>query len=75
MLEDIKDLDRDVWHKTKIGDVMRPVARNYFVEMRTPLHDAREIMHTNGIGAVGVVDADGNLVGFVTSHRKRRRRV
>jgi hypothetical protein len=29
-------------------------------------------MHTNGVGAVGVVDPRGNLVGFVTSHHKRR---
>jgi Zn-dependent protease len=75
MLEDIKDLDRDVWHTTKIHDVMRPVTRDYFVEMHTPLHDVREQMHSNGVGAVGVVDADGKLVGFVTSHQKRKRRV
>jgi CBS domain-containing protein len=53
---------------------MRPVAHDYFVEMHTPLPEARELMHTNGIGAVGVVDRDGNLVGFVTSHSNRRRR-
>ena len=73
MLEDIKDLDRGVWHTTKIHEVMRPVTHDYFVEMHTPLNDARDLMHANGVGAVGVVDPQGNLVGFVTSHRKRRR--
>ena len=75
MLEDIKGLDRGAWHTTKIHEVMRPVTRDYFVEMHTPLPEARELMHSNGIGAVGVVDAHGNLVGFVTSHHKRRRQV
>ena len=72
MLEDLKDLDRGVWHKTKIYEVMRPVEHGHFVEMHTPLNEARDLMHSNGVGAVGVVDADGNLVGFVTSHHKRR---
>jgi hypothetical protein len=31
-------------------------------------------MHENGIGAVGVIDAQGNLVGFLQS-RKRSEKV
>jgi Zn-dependent proteases len=73
MLEDIKGLDRGVWQSTKIHEVMRPVEHDHFVEMHTPLHDAREQMHMNGVGAVGVVDADGKLVGFITGDRKRSR--
>jgi len=29
------------------------------------LSEAREMMRTNGIGAVGVIDSDGRLVGFL----------
>jgi CBS domain-containing protein len=29
------------------------------------LSEARELMRENGIGALGVIDASGNLVGFI----------
>jgi CBS domain-containing protein len=69
-LEDLKKLPRDDWSKTKIQTVMRPITPDYFVEADTPLPEARELMRENGIGALGVIDAQGNLVGFLQSRKK-----
>jgi Zn-dependent protease/predicted transcriptional regulator len=64
-LEDLKKLPRDDWAKTKIKTVMRPITPDYFVETDTSLPEARQMMRENGIGALGVIDAQGNLVGFL----------
>jgi Zn-dependent protease/CBS domain-containing protein len=71
-LEDLKSLERSEWHKTKVQDVMRPIATEYFVEADAFLSDAREVMRQNGIGAVGVVDGDGKLVGYLQRGKIRR---
>ncbi|HEY0428872.1 MAG TPA: site-2 protease family protein [Pyrinomonadaceae bacterium] len=73
LLEDLKTLPRDEWHKTKIVTVMRPVTPDYFVESTAPLAEARELMRVNGIGALGIIDARGNLVGFLQRGKIRRR--
>jgi predicted transcriptional regulator len=65
LLEDMKELPRDAWDKTKILDVMRPVTTDHFVEHDFLYTDAKEIMRGNGIGALGVIDKKGNLVGFL----------
>ncbi len=64
-LEDLKKLRREDWHKTLVQTVMRPVTPEYFVESTMPLTKARTLMRENGIGALGVIDANGNLVGFM----------
>ena len=69
-LEDLKKLPRENWRETKIQDVMRPITPEYFVETDTPLKEARGLMRENGIGALGVIDAQGNLVGFMQSRKK-----
>ena len=71
-LEDLKNLEKSEWHKTKVQDVMRPITADYFVEADGLLSDAKEIMRGNGIGAVGVVDEEGNLVGFLQRGKIRR---
>ncbi|MEO6590281.1 MAG: site-2 protease family protein [Pyrinomonadaceae bacterium] len=65
MLEDMKKLPRDDWSKTKILDVMRPVTTDFFVEHDFLYSDAKQMMRGNGIGALGVIDKQGNLVGFL----------
>ncbi len=70
-LEDLKKLPREDWSKTKIQDVMRPITPDYFVEADTLLPDARQLMRENGIGALGVIDAQGNLVGFLQSKKNK----
>jgi Zn-dependent protease len=72
-LEDLKSLPRERWHVTRVGDVMRPVDRQFFVEPTTPLARAEQLMRENGAGALAVVDAGGELVGFLLRGRLRRR--
>ncbi|HMQ04422.1 MAG TPA: site-2 protease family protein [Pyrinomonadaceae bacterium] len=66
LLEDLKRLPRDEWRTTSIKDVMKPVTAEMFVETGTLLADARELVRNNNVGAVGVVDPEGMLVGFLT---------
>jgi len=70
-LEDLKKLPREDWHRTEIRVVMRPITTEYFVESTTLLSDAKELMKLNGIGALGVIDSNGNLVGFMQSRKIR----
>ena len=72
-LEDLKKLPREDWHKTNIQAVMRPIMPEYFVESSTLLVEARELMRENGIGALGVIDAHGNLVGFMQSKKNKQK--
>ena len=65
LLEDVKKVPREDWRKVAVRDVMRPIAAEHFVEAGMPLLDARELMRTNGVGALGVIDEAGNLVGFM----------
>ena len=71
-LEDLKKLPRDDWAKTKIQSVMRPITPDYFVETDVPLSEAKELMRENGIGALGVIDVQGNLVGFLQSRKRSK---
>ena len=72
-LEDLKRLPRERWHATRIAEVMRPVAPQFFVEPDTSLTRADDLMRSNGAGALGVVDAAGRLVGFLQRGQLRRR--
>ena len=74
-LEDLKKLPREDWSKTKIRTVMRPITPDYFVETDTPLNEAEEIMRENGIGALGVIDAEGNLVGFLRLSARQKSQI
>lgn len=74
LLEDIKNLPRDDWSKTQILDVMRPVTPDHFVENDFLYSDAKEIMRVNEIGALGVIDKNGNLVGFLQRGKVKKAR-
>ncbi len=65
LLEDVKKVRKEDWRKVLVRDVMRPIAPDHFVEAHMPVADAKELMRTNGIGALGVIDEAGNLVGFL----------
>ncbi len=65
LLGDIKNVPREDWRKVAVRDVMRHVTAEHFVETDTPLAEARELMRVNGVGAVGVLDEGGYLVGFL----------
>jgi Zn-dependent protease len=64
-LEDMKAVPREDWRKVKVRDRMRAVNDEMFIEVGTPLIDAKELIRVNGVGAVGVIDHDGKLVGFI----------
>lgn len=71
-LEDLKGLPREKWRQTEIQTVMRPITTEYFVETDTPVKYARELMRENDLGALGVIDASGKLVGFLRNRRRDR---
>ena len=72
-LEDLKRLPRERWHATRVSEVMRPVAPQFFVAPDTALERADALMKQNGAGAVAVVDARGQLVGFLQRGQLKRR--
>jgi Zn-dependent protease len=71
LLEDMKSVDRSDWRRKTIGDVMRPVKADHFVEVGTSLSDARELARLNGVGSVGIIGRDGLLVGVVRAVSSR----
>ena len=71
LLEDMKAVDRGEWRNKTIGDVMRPVESDHFVEVGTSLSDARELARLNGVGSVGIIGHDGLLVGVVRAVSSR----
>ena len=72
-LEDLKSLPRERWATTQVQAVMRPVGPGFFVESSVTLDSAQELMKENGVGSIAVVNAEGQLVGFLQSGRIRQR--
>lgn len=72
-LKDLRQLPRESWHRTRVSEVMRPVASDLFVDPSTPLARAEKLMSQNGAGALAVINAAGELVGFLLRGRIKRR--
>lgn len=72
-LEDLKSLPRERWSTTRVQSVMRPVGPGFFVEPSTTLDSAHAVMKENGVGAIAIVNARGELVGFLQSGSIKRR--
>jgi CBS domain-containing protein len=70
-LQDLKSLPRERWREKRTRDVMRPVAAEMFVAPTANLSEARELMQTNGLGSLAVVDEKGELVGFLQNGKLR----
>lgn len=74
LLADLKrKLPQEQWRSTEIKDVMRKIDENQFVQTGSSVVEARKIMSANGIGAVGVINSKGELVGFIQNSRIRVR--
>ena len=73
-LQDLKSLPRERWSEKCARDVMRPVGPQMFVEPSATIARARELMQTNGLESVAVVDNDGQLVGFLQNGQLRPRK-
>lgn len=71
-LEDLKSLPRERWANTKVETVMRPIQPGFFVEPSTTLESARTLMKDNGVGSIAVINAQGELIGFLQSGKIRR---
>ncbi len=72
-LADLKKLPRELWHKTRVSEVMRPVEPRLFVAPTTTLLRAAELMKQNGAGALAVIDDAGELVGYLQHGRLKQR--
>ncbi|HEV7683136.1 MAG TPA: M50 family metallopeptidase [Pyrinomonadaceae bacterium] len=72
-LEDLKSLPRERWANTQVQSVMRLVEPGFFVEPSTTLDSAQAVMKENGVGAIAIVNARGELVGFLQSGSIKRR--
>ena len=71
-LIDLKSLPRERWANTPVQTVMHPIGPGFFVEPSTTLEAARELMKENGVGSIAVIDAHGQLIGFLQSGKIRR---
>lgn len=71
-LADLKSLPRERWANTHVQTVMHPIGPGFFVEPSTTLEAARELMKENGVGSIAVIDAQGQLIGFLQSGRIKR---
>ena len=72
-LEDLRSLPRESWARTSVQTVMRPVGPGFFVDPATTLNSAQELMKENGVGSLAVVNAQGQLVGFLQRGKVTRR--
>ncbi len=72
-LQDLKPLPRDNWPRTRVCDVMRPVAPDLFVDPSTPMPRAEKLLAENGVGALAVINGTGELVGFLLRGQHKRR--
>jgi Zn-dependent protease len=71
-LNDLKSLPRERWANTLVQTVMRPIGPGLFVNSTSTLESALETMNQNGVGAIAVVDTNGELVGYLQSDRIKR---
>ncbi|CAN5627659.1 site-2 protease family protein [soil metagenome] len=65
LLTEMRAVEPAVWRQTLIREIMRPVTHDHFVETGISLTEARELIRSNGIGAVGVIDSEGKFVGIL----------
>ena len=72
-LEDLKTLPRERWRLTHAREVMRPIGPRFFVEPSATLEYARQLMKSNGVGSLAVVNDKGELVGFLQNGRLKSR--
>ncbi len=72
ILEDLKNLPREEWRTTKAQEIMRPITPDYFIETDALIAEANALMTENGINALGVIDEQGNLVGFLHGKKIKR---
>lgn len=72
-LEDVKKIPRGQWRSRQVRDAMRSVNPQLFVPENATVESVNELMAHNGVGAVGVINPAGELVGFLRRGRSRKK--
>ncbi len=72
-LEDVKKIPRDRWRSQRIRDAMRTVNSQLFVPENATIDSVNELMAHNGVGAVGVINQAGELIGFLRRGSLRKK--
>jgi len=72
-LEDLKKIPREKWRSLRARQVMRTVNAQLFVPENATIESVNELLDHNGVGAVGVLNGSGELVGFLRRGRLKKR--
>src|SRR5438874_5095124 len=72
-LEDLKKIPREKWRGLRAREVMRMVDAQLFVPENATIESVSDLLEHNGVGAVGVVNGSGELVGFLRRGRLRKK--
>ncbi len=72
-LEDLKKIPRDKWRSLRAREVMRTVNSQLFVPENATIESVSELLEANGVGAVGVLNQSGELIGFLRRGRLRKK--
>src|ERR1043166_895867 len=72
-LEDLKKIPREKWRGLRAREVMRTVNSQLFVPENATIESASELLEANGVGAVGVINQSGELIGFLRRGRLRKK--
>jgi len=72
-LEDLKKIPREKWRGLCAREVMRAVNSQLFVPENATIESVSELLEANGVGAVGVLNQSGELIGFLRRGRLRKK--
>src|SRR5436190_1608409 len=72
-LEDLKKIPREKWRSLRAREVMRTVNSQLFVPENATIESVNELLAANGVGAVGVINQAGELIGFLRRGRLRKK--
>ena len=72
-LEDLKKIPREKWRSLRARQVMRTVDAQLFVPENATIESVNELLNHNGVGAVGVLNGSGELVGFLRRGRLKKK--
>lgn len=72
-LEDLKKIPREKWRGLRAREVMRTVNSQLFVPENATIESVNELLEANGVGAVGVINQSGELIGFLRRGRLRKK--
>jgi Zn-dependent protease len=73
-LTDLKKVPRQQWRDRRVRDVMRPVNASMFVKADSGMDTAIELIQSNGVNALAVIEESGEVVGFLRKGRMRRKK-